>query len=247
MSSITCKNCDYHFKGNFCPHCGQSAKVEPIGIKYFLHDIPHSVLHVDKGFFYTLSKLFTHPGQTIKDYLAGKRIKHFRPFAYVLILSAVYVFFSPLIEKLVQHLAGRQVYTEWTKRPFLEHYISLLIFLLIPVLSLVTWITFRKAKYNYWEHFLVNTYLGAQTNILLLGIKLFGLIKVSLNWSPYVNFTFAMFLFMTYYSFTFVALMKPFYKRSTITLRLLLMNLFLAFVYLTGFSLSGIMTPWWGP
>ena len=43
MSTITCKNCNQHFKGNFCPHCGQSAKVESIGVKYFLHDIPHSI------------------------------------------------------------------------------------------------------------------------------------------------------------------------------------------------------------
>jgi Protein of unknown function (DUF3667) len=246
MSAIICKNCDHHFKGNFCPHCGQSAKVESIGVKYFLHDIPHSIFHIDKGFFYTLGQLFTRPGTTIKNYLAGKRIKHFRPFAYVLILSAAYVFLSPLIEKLMEHIAGQQLYIAWDKRPFLEHYISLLIFLLIPILSFVTWLTFPKAKYNYWEHFLINTYLGAQTNILLLGIKLFGLIKVSLKWDPNVNFTFAMFLFMTYYSFTFVPLMRPFYRQGTISLKLLLMNLFLAFVYMTGFSVSGIMSPWWG-
>ncbi len=50
MPTITCKNCEQHFKGNFCPHCSQAATVEHIGLKYFLHDIPHSIFHVDKGF-----------------------------------------------------------------------------------------------------------------------------------------------------------------------------------------------------
>lgn len=58
---------------------------------------------------------------------------------------------------------------------FFEHYISLLLFLLLPFLSLVTWLVFKKAPYNYWEHFLLNVYLSAQTNILLLGIKLVSL------------------------------------------------------------------------
>ncbi len=246
MYSIICKNCNHHFKGNFCPHCGQSAKVEPIGIKYFLHDIPHSILHIDKGFWYTFKSLFSSPGKALAQYLAGQRIRHFRPFAYLLILSAVYVFLNPFIERLAGYIAGHQIYSNWAERPFFEHYISLLLILLVPFLSLVTWVVFKKAAYNYWEHFLVNIYMAAQTNVFLLGIKLFGLLKISLGWSADVNFTLAMVIFMFYYSFTFVKLMLPFYKPKHVTWRLFIMNFLLATIYMTGFSLSGIMTPWWG-
>jgi hypothetical protein len=240
---IHCKNCERPFKGNFCPNCGQAATIKKIDLYHFIHDIPHSVFHIDKGFWYTLRTLFTSPGFALAEYLNGKRIRHFRPFAYLVIMSAVYVFLSPLIEDLAEHVAGRHIYTN--EKGFFAKYISVLLFLIVPFLSLVTWLVFRKG-YNYWEHFLVNTYLAAQTNVVLLGIKLVGLAKVFFGLSANVNFTIAMFIFMFYYSFTFVDLMKPFYKRKTITLRLLLMNFFLATIYMTAFSLGGIMTAWWG-
>jgi hypothetical protein len=246
MHATICKNCEKPLSGNYCGNCGQSAHVERIDTHYFLHDIPHSVFHVDKGFWFTFKSLFINPGKSLAEYLAGKRINHFRPFAYVLILSAIYVFLAPQIEMLTEKNAGASIFKARNERPFFEKYISLLIFIQIPVLSLITWLSFKKAIYNYWEHFLINTYLAAQTNLLLLVIKIWGLLKVSTGGQPNTKFTFAMFIFMFYYSFTFVKLMRSHYSRSNVFIRLLIMNTLLAFVYITAFSLSGIMTPWWG-
>ena len=213
MHSIICKNCEHSFKGNFCPHCGQSAKVEHIRLGYFLHDIPHSVLHIDKGFFYTLGKLFINPGTALKDYLDGKRVKHFRPFAFVLIMSTI----STIIIKLCQYAinirfqkdnAGKIISSD----NVFEHYPSLLIFLLIPLLSIVTWLCFKKRKYNYWEHFLVNTYLAAYLNVFLVIINIFRLGKYYVNGSLSVNFTMFMIIFMTYYGYAFGRLMAGFPK-----------------------------------
>ncbi len=244
MQSTICKNCNHHFRGNFCPQCGQAANIHAVDAKYFLHDIPHSVLHVDKGFWYTFKALFTSPGKMLASYIAGRRVQHFRPFAYVLILSAVYVFLSPVTEHLAEQIEGRTIYLPANTRGFFEKYISVLIFILIPFLSLVTWLSFKK-HYSYWEHFLINTYLGAQTNILLAGVKIFGLLKIAAGMGTSVNFTFAMILFMFYYSFAFVKLTKPYYTRLQIMMRLLCMNFLLASIYMTAFSLTGIMTPWW--
>ena len=52
-----------------------------------------------------------------------------------------------------------------------------------------------------------------------------------------------MVIFMFYYSFTFVKLMWPFVDRKGISWRLFVMNFLLATIYMTGFSISGIMTP----
>ncbi len=246
MLDITCKNCQKRTSGNYCSNCGQSVHVERIDAHYFLHDIPHSVFHIDKGFWYTFKSLFINPGKSLSEYLAGKRINHFRPFAYVLILSAIYVFLSPQIEYFTELVAGKKLFREPSARPFFEKYISLLIFIQIPILSVITWLSFKKANYNYWEHFLINTYLAAQTNLLLLGLKVWSLIKVSIGGSVETNFTVSMFLFMFYYSYTFVKLMRPSYSRSTIFFRLLIMNTLLALVYITAFSIAQIMTPWWG-
>jgi hypothetical protein len=101
MTVIVCKNCEHHFKGNYCPHCGQTSATERIGAKYFLHDIPHSIFHIDKGFWYSFKSLFTHPGVTLKNYLDGKRAKHFKPFAYLFIISTITIIVTAIFNKII--------------------------------------------------------------------------------------------------------------------------------------------------
>jgi Protein of unknown function (DUF3667) len=247
MHTITCKNCNHHFKGKFCPECGQPAKTNVISLSYLLHDIPHSVLHVDKGFFYTLKWMFKNPGKMIKDYMAGKRVLHFRPFAFVILMSTICTILIPMIEKatytLFVYKHPRQAVS--TEVLFWEKYISLLIFLMIPLLSLVTWLTFKKRPYNYWEHFTANTFLAAQLNIMLLLIKFFAFFKVLIGLGPGVKFTAFMVLFMFYYSYCFRVWMAPHKNWWSLFFSFLIMNFFLSLIYMTGFSLTGIMEAWW--
>jgi hypothetical protein len=248
MPTITCKNCEQHYKGNFCSQCGQKASEAHIGLSYFLHDIPHSVFHIDKGFFYTLGVLMSNPGLALKNYLAGKRVKFFKPFAFVILMSTICTILIKgihfLINQRFQSLNnGRTINFE---AGFFEKYISVLIFLLIPVLSFITWLCFKKRKYNYWEHFLVNTFLAAYLNLFFLLISIYQLIKYYVTNNAGVNFTIFMFLFMAYYGHAFGKLMSD---NSTILqniLIMILMNFLLATIYMTAFSFTGIMEPWWG-
>jgi hypothetical protein len=249
MSTIHCKNCNKNFHGNFCPNCGQAAKVTNINAQYFLHDIPHSIFHVDKGFWYTLKWMFTNPGKTLKEYLEGKRVQHFKPFAFVVIMSTIATLLSKfcmyLINLRMAAMEPGKIITSGTQNLFSE-YPSLLIFILIPILSLITWLCFRKRKYNYWEHFLVNTYLAAYLNVFFLVIKIVQLIKFYTTGNFSVNFTIFMFIFMAYYGHAFGRLMKDSGTvKKNITI-MLLMNFLLASVYMTAFSLTGLMQPWWG-
>jgi Protein of unknown function (DUF3667) len=248
MATQTCKNCNHYFDGDFCCNCGQSAHVEKIDAAYFLHDIPHSIFHVDKGFFYTLGKLFVNPGIALKDYLSGKRVKHFRPFAFVLIMSSL----CTLLIKGVNHLINLRFKKEHPGtdidfgNSLFVKYPSLLIFMMIPVLSFITWIFFRKRPYNYWEHFLVNTYLSSYLNIFLLLISLFQLFRYYIAGSYSINIIIFMFFFMAYYGHAFGGLMAESGKLRTNIITMVFMNFFLASVYITAFALTGIMTNWWG-
>lgn len=131
------------------------------------------------------------------------------------------------------------------KQLFFEKYFSAFIFLMIPFVSFVTWLVFRKRQYNYWEHFLINTYIAAQLNIILLVIRIWGFIKVATGMAPGVNFSLFIAGFMTYYAIAFRVLMQPFGGKWKAFVYLLLMTVILAFVYLTALSFTGIMEPWW--
>lgn len=249
MSFGFCKNCEQPLAGKYCSHCGQSSGVHRINAHYFLHDIPHSVFHIDKGFFYTFSCLFANPGKALKEYLAGKRVNHFRPFGFVLLMSTICTILIKGIEKAINYKlltdgAGFQI--GYTKN-FFAAYPSILVFILIPVLSLVTWLFFIKSKYNYWEHFLANTYIAAFLNIFLLVIKLyqFGRFYMFGSYAK-VNFSFFMVFFMAYYGYAFGVLMKEPGNRFKNIIISVAMNFVITFIYLNALSFTGIMEPWWG-
>ena len=109
MAIVECKNCNSFFDGKFCPHCGQAANTHRINALYFLHDIPHSVLHVDKGFPYTFYQLVKRPARAMDEYLAGRRVSYDRPLSYVLIMSAISVLIISRIRSFMKFSLKRQV------------------------------------------------------------------------------------------------------------------------------------------
>ncbi|MGN6291271.1 MAG: DUF3667 domain-containing protein [Chitinophagaceae bacterium] len=250
-ASHACKNCGKPFTGNFCPQCGQSSHEGRIDARYFLHDIPHSVFHVDKGFFYTLISLFTRPGSMVKDFLDGKRVNYFRPFAYVILMSTICTLLvnwisAGIISTYLKYNPGGVVPH---REGFFNHYFSAFIFLMIPFASLVTFIFLRRKKYNYWEHFLVNTYIAAQLNIMQVLIYLAALIIVlfthqfgKIDFGTFIPFFMSAFLYI--YGSVFGYLMKDSYKTWLLILLLSVMNLCLFFLYFLGFQLTGTMKPW---
>lgn len=190
MTTISCKNCGQKFKGNFCNHCGQSAHTHDLGMAYFWHEIQHGVFHIDKGILYTTRELFTRPGHAVKDYISGKRMKHFKPFAYLFILSSLYAVIAHYmkIEILLQGIniqLGQDIkinthdaaefsrakeiiqsiyaFLNWIK----DHY-AYSNLLSLPVFSLATYLSFRKNSYNYFIHLVLNTYIAGQRTVLFL-------------------------------------------------------------------------------
>src|SRR4051812_15937136 len=52
-----CLNCGYEVINNFCSNCGQSTATHRLSIGHFVvHDLIHSIWHVDRGIFFTLKE-----------------------------------------------------------------------------------------------------------------------------------------------------------------------------------------------
>ena len=111
---IICKNCGHIFSGQFCNNCGQSAATHKLNLHFIWHDIQHGLLHFDKGILYTAKKLFTKPGKSIREFIEGKRVKHFKPISLVIILATLYgvlrhlFHFSILDRKSVAAIQGAE-------------------------------------------------------------------------------------------------------------------------------------------
>jgi len=188
-----CKNCHQQFKGNYCNNCGQSADTREINLHYLWHAIKHGVFLVDKGIIFTTWGLFTRPGDTIKEYISGRRIINFNPFAYVIILSTIYlllarllhveIFFDKISNSItiegIEKFKGNETYMNiqnlyyWFKDHF--EYSTLI---LVPVFSLASYLAFRESGYNYLKHFILNTYLAGQRIIVfIIALPIIAMIK----------------------------------------------------------------------
>lgn len=88
---MICPNCQTEYIGNFCPSCGQSAKMQRFTVKNALM----STLEVwgmgNRSLPRTLLHLFTRPGYMIGDYLDGKRMPFFPPVKMLFVLC---IFFA---------------------------------------------------------------------------------------------------------------------------------------------------------
>ena len=88
---MICKNCDHDFDGDYCNNCGQKSTVQNINFKFLIDEISNTVFQVNRGLFFTVKELFVRPGHSIREFLNGKRKQHFKPLAFVLVVSTIYV------------------------------------------------------------------------------------------------------------------------------------------------------------
>ena len=84
-----CPTCQTHFVGNYCPRCGQSARIGRYSFKKAF------LLFLDvwglgnRGMFRTLRDLILRPGYMIRDYLSGMQMAYFPPFKMLFLLTAL--------------------------------------------------------------------------------------------------------------------------------------------------------------
>ncbi len=170
----TCKNCDFTFDGKFCPQCGQKAKTKRITMRQVLKDLQQHFIHVDQGFLYTIRQLLLRPGHSIREYIAGKRVRHVRPLKFVFWSVAIsflvfhYVGLDrDMAEKMVNQQTGSErarIMSEKIYQLITDHP-TILLFFMIPMIALWSRALFRRKDYNYAEHFVLNAYLMGELSL----------------------------------------------------------------------------------
>ncbi len=155
-----CLNCDNNFEGAFCNLCGQKASTHRFTMHEWLHEIPHSILHVDSGFFLTMKTLFVRPGYAVREFLHGKRKLLFSPFLYVLILCGVYVVVTHFFgkdEKVIEvtNISNANEYIS-------ERYYKIWAVAMVIPLAVGSYFAYFKSGYNFAEHLVFNAYLMGQ-------------------------------------------------------------------------------------
>jgi len=162
------KNCGNEFEGKYCNNCGQTAATHRLNFKFLWHDIQHGLFHFDNGLLHSIGQLCLRPGSTIYEYLEGKRVSHFKPLSMVVVLATAYGllkhFFLHEVKAPAKILINDTSVNSATINDVLEWVNShgaIMALLVIPIYALASFLAYRKEKYNFVEHLVLNAYTSS--------------------------------------------------------------------------------------
>lgn len=165
-----CKNCNHHYKGNFCSNCGQKADVGVFSFHHIFHEAIHAFTHADKGFLVLLKKLVVSPGIVAYEYIVeGKRKKFFNPFTFFALIIAIYAFVENRELNIKEEIF--QVNNEYGH---VFNFLSKAYLLLsIPLLAFIIWLLhYKKSKLLYSEYTVLSMIIISQLSIFNILVKI---------------------------------------------------------------------------
>ncbi|WP_139920546.1 DUF3667 domain-containing protein [Hymenobacter sp. DG01] len=169
-----CLNCGTLVADRFCGHCGQDVHhTHRLTLRFLLlHDLPHSIWHVDKGIGYTFRQMMTRPGATLHEYMAGRRAQHFRPISYLLLICAVCMLLLSAVgmnPMAASQQADMPRLLQLTMERYLQLYTkypTLIYVVLLPGNALLaTWLL-RPARFNFAEMLLSQAFISGTTTVI---------------------------------------------------------------------------------
>lgn len=164
---MICKNCGNEVTDKYCSHCGQVNSTSRLSVKELLWNFWDVFTHAESGIIKAISLLTLKPDYVAKEYISGKRKKYFSPVKYLIVvvtLSALLILnysrmglpFEPAFpsDSQVDDVVEQDYFNHNNYKPQL--------FLSIPLVSLISFLMFRRYGFNYAENLVINTYLFAQ-------------------------------------------------------------------------------------
>lgn len=180
ITITNCKNCGKQIETyNFCPDCGAKKITKRITFKNLVQDFVDRFLNIDNSFFKTFLHLFSKPEAVIDGYIHGLRKRYVSAFGYFAISITITGFYSFLVKDRLKEImkfedfSEQQIAVQDSVYDFTFQYNSIISFLLIPFLALISRLIFLNyKKYNLTEHFVIYLYayshiVGTMTIILL--------------------------------------------------------------------------------
>lgn len=160
--SVTCKNCGNVFEGNYCNNCGQPAETHAVNASFIAHDVQHGLFHFESGLLYSAGQLFLRPGHTIREYLHGKRVKHYKPISMVIVVATLYGVLYHFLHLNIFKGVDVEGFDIKDLSELVSHHFALVTLATIPLYALSSYLVFRKQGYNYTEHIILNSFYSTQ-------------------------------------------------------------------------------------
>ena len=165
--SVSCRNCDTSFDGNFCPNCGQKSIDLERPISDLVGEILRETFEVDGRAARTLKTLFLQPGALTGEFLAGRRRWFTPPIRLYLAISiAFFVLVAWLASRGLLLDPGQDLERDAASQAqFMSNELPRLMFVLLPVFAVLLKIVFRSRLY--FDHLIFSVHLHSAAFIVL--------------------------------------------------------------------------------
>ena len=105
LETTQCQNCNYKFKGHYCPDCGQEVAEFNRPLGFIMYDFMGNFFAFDTRFFKTFKCLLFYPGFLTKEFFKGRRKSYSPPFR-------IYVFLSFILFLILSFLTNKGLETD---------------------------------------------------------------------------------------------------------------------------------------
>ena len=149
---MICKNCNAEVTQNYCPNCGQAAKVKRIDGRYIAHEIGH-ILNLERGILFTIKELLIRPGENVRTFMSENRSRLVRPIVFIIVTSLIYSLINHFF-----HIEDGYVSFDETKESttglilqWVQNHYGYANIIMGIFIAFWTKLLFRKYNYNYFE------------------------------------------------------------------------------------------------
>jgi hypothetical protein len=246
-----CLNCQSALQTRFCGHCGQKATTHRFSLKAFiLHDLLHGIWHLDKGIIHTLKTFFISPAPSVQGYIQGRRVNHYNFFALYIIVVAIKTYIDARTNGDMQLHSHSYNATDAEANRFFDNYYKLAYLLFIPLMSFFSFLIFKRLRYNFTEHLVLNCYTLAGGYFFVL---LFALLSLPFDTGAGISYTIGFTLIVIFSSKVYVSLNRKHYSTVNLIFRMVLLltlmivtmliMLYLVIIVFYGGSFHGSLGP----
>jgi len=170
---MNCINCNTEVTQSYCPNCGEAKELERIDGHYIMHEIQH-VLHLEKGFLYTIRELIIRPGKNVKNYLTTNRSRLVKPILFIILTSLFYTIVNNIfhIEDSYIKFSGEEMTSTTYIFQWIQAHYGYANIIMGIFIALWCKLFFKKYKYNFFEILILLCFVMGM-GMLILGLFAF--------------------------------------------------------------------------
>lgn len=177
MAVRMCLNCESPLPeaARFCPCCSQRSDTGRLTVLDMARELLQRFVNVERGPLTFARALLLRPGVVAREYVEGRRRRHYGPFATLVVLAGV--------QALVLSLSGFQALSQeisGAPADLMHRHFNLLQLVQLPLLGAICALVFRRARLTLPEHMVLAAYaLSVRGVALSLGVPIAWLASVA--------------------------------------------------------------------